>query len=217
MFTKQTDLPSHHGVLQIPNLPAWFLHEHNIDVNILAFVRLTGSHLIVPFIQSHLHDHYSQHVHIYTDGSATTTTAGCGVYNKRYAITLTQTSSSFSSELYAILHVLYWLFTCKYMKALILTYTLSALQTIDTENWDKHSFTNKIHFLSSNLRTEGYGVVFMWVPGHSGIRGNDMADSLTKLTSSSTLMHTPTRTPIEKLHTLLCIHRMCVRSSQATV
>jgi len=62
----------------------------------------------------YLREHYSQHVHIYTDGSATATTAGSGVYivsiNKRYAVTLPQTTSSFSSELYAIVHAIYCLF-----------------------------------------------------------------------------------------------------------
>jgi len=42
MFTKQTDLPSHLGVLQIPNLPAWNLHEPTIDLHVLAFIRRTG-------------------------------------------------------------------------------------------------------------------------------------------------------------------------------
>jgi len=75
-----------------------------MDLYVLAFVRRKGSHLTV--LQSYLNEHYSQRVHIYTDGSATATTAGSGVYiesiNKRYAITLTQTTSSFSSKLYAI-------------------------------------------------------------------------------------------------------------------
>jgi len=58
----------------------------------------------------------------------------CGIYiesiNKRYAITLTQTTLSFS----AILHALYYLFTYKFMKALILTDSLSVLQAIGTRN-----------------------------------------------------------------------------------
>jgi len=74
MFTKQADLPSHLGVVKISNLPA--LHEPKIDLYVLALIRHTGSRLTAPLLQSYLHEHYSQHVRIYTDGSATVTTAG---------------------------------------------------------------------------------------------------------------------------------------------
>jgi len=50
--------------------------------------RRTGSHMIVPLIQSYLHEHYSQHVCIYADWYATAITADSGVciesINKRY-------------------------------------------------------------------------------------------------------------------------------------
>jgi len=41
MFTKQTDIPCHLCVLQIPNLPAWSLHEPSIDLYVVAFIRRT--------------------------------------------------------------------------------------------------------------------------------------------------------------------------------
>jgi len=120
------------------------------DLYILAFIPRTGSYLIVSLIQSYLPEQYSQRAHVYADGPATATSAGSGVniesINKRYAITHTRTTSSFISELYAIIHALYGLFTCKFMKALILADSLSALRAIGAGNWTKHSFTNKIHF-----------------------------------------------------------------------
>ena len=129
MFTKHSDLPSHLGVLRDPNLTLWSLQQPKLGLYALTFLRRTGSHLIAPLIKSYMHEHYSHHVHIYIDGSAT---AGCGVYmetiNKRYAVTLTHTTSSFNSELYAILYPLYCLFTFKSTKALILSDSLSALQ-----------------------------------------------------------------------------------------
>jgi len=46
-----------YGVLQIPNLPAWSLHEPKIDLYVLTIIRRTGSSLIVPLIQSYF-GHY---------------------------------------------------------------------------------------------------------------------------------------------------------------
>jgi len=150
MFTKHSDLPSHLGALQVPNLPPWSLQQSKLDLYALAFIRRTGSHLIAPLIKSYIHEHYSHHVYIYTDGSATATTAVCAVYmetvNKWYVATLSQTTSSFNSELYSILYALHCLFTFKSTKALILSDSLSALQAISTENWKKHSFTKKLIF-----------------------------------------------------------------------
>ena len=51
--------------------------------------------------------------------------------------------------------------------------------------WKKHSFANKIFLLNSDLRTVGYNIVFMWVPGHTGVSRNEIADSLANLASSS--------------------------------
>jgi len=125
MFTKHTDLSSHLGGLQIPNLPAWSSHKPKIDLYVLAFIRRAGSCLIAP-LSSIILTWALQPTCTYLHyGSAAATTVGSGVYiesiNKPYAITLTQSTSSFSSELYAIFHVLYCPFTYKFMKALILT------------------------------------------------------------------------------------------------
>jgi len=55
MFTKHSDLPSHLGVLQVPNLPLWSLQQPKLDLYALTFIRRTGPHFIAPLIKSYIH------------------------------------------------------------------------------------------------------------------------------------------------------------------
>jgi len=97
-----------------------------------------------------MHNTYDQCVKIYTDGSKTSTRAGCGIYiakkKLKYSIGINKFSSSITSELYAILHALYLVYSLKIVKVVIVTDSLSSLQSITNWNWKKHSFSNKRNF-----------------------------------------------------------------------
>jgi len=80
-------------------------------------------------------------------------------------------------------NALYCIVTYSIPKALIITGSLSALQSIDSRRWTSHVFASKIVLLSSNLAKAGREIAFMWVPGHCGAPGNESADSLARLAS----------------------------------
>jgi len=99
--------------------------------------------------------------------------------NLRYSITINKFSSSITSELFAILHALYLAYSVKIIKVVVVTDSLSSLQSITNWNWEKHSFANKIA-LYSTLSASGYEVRFLWVPA-TNISGNEIADQFSPL------------------------------------
>ena len=144
---------------------------------------------MAPLFLSRLDECYSTHHHIYTDGSKTASLSGCGIYveqlNVRQSITINPYASSFSAELYGILRALYCVVTYSIPKALIITDSLSALQAINSRCWTSHIFVNKIVLMSSTLIKAGREIASMWVPGHRGVPGNEIADSSARLATSN--------------------------------
>ena len=62
---------------------------------------------------------------------------------------------------------------------MILLDSLSALEAIHNLKYD-HPSLNKIHVLYSQLIHDEREIVFVWVPGYVGTRGNSAADSAAK-------------------------------------
>jgi len=147
--------------LQISNIPTWLLRIPTVDLTLLYFVHQTRSVFIAPVFVSHLHNMYDQFVKIYADGSKILTKARCGIYvadkNLKYSTAFNQFSTSFTSELFAILQALYLIYSLKIVGAVIVTDSLSSLQSITIWQWKKHSFTNKI-VLFSPLSVMGYEI-----------------------------------------------------------
>jgi len=78
-------------------------------------------------------------------------------------------------------------------KAVITTYSLSALRAIQHPNWKRHQTVNKIVLLNHTLISSGTTITFLRTPAHNNIPGNETADQLAKIST----LGSPTSTQSE--------------------
>uniref|UniRef100_A0A6P7G7X2 Uncharacterized protein LOC114331508 n=1 Tax=Diabrotica virgifera virgifera TaxID=50390 RepID=A0A6P7G7X2_DIAVI len=83
--------------------------------------------------------------------------------------------STFSAELYAIYRAVKLLNELTLTKALIITDSLSSLNSLK-HIFPKHPFEKLLKYQLSQAHEHGRSVQFVWVPSHVGITGNEEAD-----------------------------------------
>ena len=87
--------------------------------------------------------------------------------------------SIYTAELRAIILALKHVYYSKGKSFLILSDSLSSLQSIFNLKYD-HPVLVQILDLYTEMTRDGREIVFIWVPGQAGIRGNSAADSAAK-------------------------------------
>jgi ribonuclease HI len=88
-------------------------------------------------------------------------------------------NSVFTAELYAIFRALLFIRRQPQQCHLICTDSLSAFQGLNWYSTD-HPIVTEILIQLSHLHQSGKSVVFCWVPGHTGLPGNEAADAAAK-------------------------------------
>ena len=69
------------------------------------------------------------------------------------------------------------------IKCVMFSDSLNALTQLETLHYDLPALRKMQHDLIT-MFMKGHAVEFCWVPGHAGIRGNELADSRAKLAST---------------------------------
>ena len=98
---------------------------------------------------------------------------------KHFTCRLPDDSSVYTAELRSILLALKHVYYSKGKSFLILSDSLSSLHSILNLKYD-HPVLVQILELYTEMTRDGREIVFIWVPGHVGIRGNSAADSAAK-------------------------------------
>jgi ribonuclease HI len=155
--------------------PAFILDVHSVG---------TKSEIPPEVFQSKVNEilsNYQGFQRIYTDGSkAGTAVAAAAISGPRLSIKrLPDNSSIFSAEARAILLSLNIVHSSANERFLILSDSLSCLQSIENQKLN-HPLILEIVNLVHELIVSGKQLVFMWLPSHAGLAGNVSADAAAK-------------------------------------
>lgn len=123
-------------------------------------------------------EQHSDFTFIYTDGSKGERGVGAAFFGPvEKAFCLPKHKSVFSAELFAILQALKHVQLEGIEKAVICTDSLSSLRAIEHLNYGSRLVFQTLETLNRLSNTK---IIFLWIPGHAGISGNEEADKLAK-------------------------------------
>ena len=159
----------------------WKLPVPAVQFDLASFKKDTTNPEIYKQLYLQLISEYPLSEKIFTDSSKTEEgVAAAAVSTKRMKKTFTcrlpDDCSIYTAELRAILLALKHVHYSKEKSFLILSDSLSSLQSILNLKYD-HPVLVQILELYTETTRQGSKIVFIWVPGHVGIRGNSAADS----------------------------------------
>ena len=181
--------------------------DRNIDCNFLFSNRKADihptevQHIFFEFQQQHTTFSF-----IYTDGSRVETRTGArigaafvvGNYTQSYR--LSDFHSIYSAELSAILSALRYVKN-KNINAIICTDSRAAISALCSPYNSSHPILHHIRDMINSIQTE---IKLLWIPGHTGIPGNEKADLAAKASLQdppANHIHCPSQDFIKAIHT----------------
>ena len=127
---------------------------------------------------------YSSYIDIYTDGSKAGNLVGCGIVCQNIILSyhLPSLFSVFSAEFLAIEIALKFISSQSHKHFIIYSDSKSALDSLESGSCSP-TFISVLN-LYNELVKKGYNILFCWIPGHAGIKGNEQADIAAKQASN---------------------------------
>ena len=165
----------------VPEIPSWCIRKPTIDLSLHSEKKSESNPHLLKQKFHDLQSYYSDHEHIYTDGSKDEEKVGCAAakYDDCKKMRIPDGSSVFTAEAKAIDLALDFVNTCTYTdKFVIFSDSLSVLQALNhtsSKNSQIQHLLLKHHEISSSKT-----VIYCWIPSHIGIYGNEKVDKNAK-------------------------------------
>ena len=203
-------------VTPLPHFPIapWLVHPLSISF-LFTERKANVSPLDIQYAFVKYQSEHPRHHFLFTDGSKSNVATGIGIFSRELPgirLRLSNSTSIYSAELYAIFVALQLVRDHRFPSPCICSDSKSALQSLKYPTFTQHLHIH-IAEIHHQLLTDGADIQFMWVPGHSGITGNDKADFFAK--QALTLPDT-TEIPIEHGSIKSLIVSSCNRFWQKT-
>ena len=165
----------------VSEIPSWCIRKPTIDLSLYSEKKSESNPHLLKQNFHDLQSYYSDHEHIYTDGSKDEEKVGCAAakYDDCKKMRIPDGSSVFTAEAKAIDLALDFVNTCTYTdKFVIFSDSLSVLHALkhtSSKNSQIRHLLLKHHEISSSKT-----VIYCWIPSHIGIYGNEKVDKNAK-------------------------------------
>ena len=162
--------------------PPWSQSEPQICLSLTKYKKDTTNPEVYKQAFLEITSRHQNHVHI--DGSKVDEKVAAAAVssvapNSPFPCRLRDHCSIYTAELQAILFALKQAYQSQERKVMVFSDSLSAVQALGKLKTD-HPLPIQIQELLHKINADQKEIVFMWVPGHVGIRGNEAADRTAK-------------------------------------
>ena len=178
----------------VPEIPPWTQTTPIVNFEMSTLKKSETAEDIFKSRFNEIKEKYPDYQFIYTDGSKTSNAVAAAAVTPISCLSKScnKNCSIFSAELRALEMALQHIDSTQHQNYMVCSDSKSSLQALQ-DLWTNNPLVRRIIELNSQIHNKRKNVIFLWLPSHVGIRGNEAADQAAKdaLTSAVSVAGLP--------------------------